>query len=128
MRVSHFAPALCALAFTAGMASTPARADDPNDPAMRTAEARARDKAIIKQLNEDQLAYVRERDARYAQGWEAYRQAHGDRDARQAASYADTQGSSGAYAQARSDYDAALAQWRRDVAACRAGNYEHCAR
>ncbi len=86
---------------------------------MRSAEARARDKAIIKQLNEDQLAYVRERDAEYAKGWRAYRAAKAD-DRYEA----DQQ----AYSDARSDYEAAMADWRRDVAACRAGHYERCAR
>ncbi|WP_067738211.1 hypothetical protein [Novosphingobium naphthalenivorans] len=119
MRVSHFTPALCALAFAAALGSAPAQADDPKDPAMRTAEARARDKAIIKQLNEDQLAYVRKRDAEYAKGWEAYRAAeagnHYDADQR-------------AYDDAHRDYESAMDAWRRDVAACRAGYYEHCAR
>ena len=86
---------------------------------MRSAEARARDKAIIKQLNEDQLAYVRERDAKYAKGWEAYRAAKADNRHE-----ADQQ----TYSDARSDYEAAMAEWRRDVAACRAGYYERCAR
>ncbi|MEJ2410960.1 MAG: hypothetical protein P8Y58_17240 [Novosphingobium sp.] len=124
MRVSHFAPALYALAFASGLGVTglglaPARADDPRDPAMRTAEARARDRAIIKQLNEDQLAYVRRRDAEYAQDWEAYRAAKADN--RPAADQR-------AYSDAHSEYEAAMAEWRRDVAACRAGYYEHCAR
>ncbi|MCJ2178872.1 hypothetical protein [Novosphingobium album (ex Hu et al. 2023)] len=124
MRVSHFAPALCALAFAAALGSaafvsTPARADDPKDPSMRTAEARARDKAIIKKLNEDQLAYVRKRDAEYAKGWNAYREAqsgnHYEADQR-------------AYEDAHRDYESAMASWRNDVAACRAGYYERCAR
>lgn len=127
MRVSHFTPALCALVLVTGMASAPAFADDPNDPAMATRAAREQDRAIIKQLNEDQLAYVRERDARYAQGWEAYRRAQGARSSREDTAYENSR-SNNAYAEARNDYAAALAQWRRDVAACRAGYYEHCAR
>src|SRR3546814_6273140 len=125
MRVSHFAPALCALACAAGLATAPARADDPTDPAMRSAAARARDKAIIRQLNEDQLAYVRQRDAGYAKDWEAYREAKaGNRDEGDSRYEADQR----TYSDARSDYEAAMAGWRRDVAACRAGYYEHCAR
>lgn len=91
---------------------------------MRTAEARARDKAIIKQLNEDQIAYVRERDARYAEGWDAYRRARGNNRYEAPAYEADRR----AYSDAHSEYEAAMAEWRRDVAACRAGYYEHCAR
>lgn len=89
---------------------------------MRTAEARARDKAIIKQLNEDQLAYVRERDAGYASGWKAYR------NTRTGAEDDGYEASQRSYSDARRDYDAAMAQWRQDVSACRAGHYEHCAR
>ena len=37
-------------------------ADDPRDPTMRTAEARARDRAIIRQLNRNELARVRRRE------------------------------------------------------------------
>jgi hypothetical protein len=54
-----------------------AAADDPNDPAMRSAAARARDRAIIQKLNRDQLAYVRKRDAEYAKDWAAYRAVQG---------------------------------------------------
>ena len=40
------------------------------DPSMRSAEARAptRDKAIIKRLNQEQLAHVQGPDVRYAKG------------------------------------------------------------
>ncbi|KHK93127.1 hypothetical protein [Novosphingobium malaysiense] len=120
MRVSHFAPALCALAFVTGLASAPVSADDPKDPAMATRAARERDRAIIRQLNRDQAAYVQRRDAEYAKGWAAYRRAQtGEREHRE---------DQRAYAEARSDYEAAMADWRRDVDACRAGYYEHCAR
>ncbi len=73
MKVSLF---VGALALAAALSTAPALADDPNDPAMRTTEARARDRAIIRQLNLQQLAYVQQRDAQYAQGWKAYRDAH----------------------------------------------------
>lgn len=102
--------------------ATPALADDPNDPSMASLSARERDRAIIRKLNRDQLAYVRERDARYAEGWADYREAQGEsRHAERA------RGTSG-YAQARREYEEELAQWREDVAACRAGYYEHCRR
>lgn len=108
------APVFMAIGF--GVAS-PALADDPNDPSM-TPQAIARDRAIIRKLNQDQLASVRKRDAQYAEGWKAYRGERGeapaeDRGARD-------------YAEARSQYEADLAQWRRDVAACRSGNYSRC--
>lgn len=50
-----------------------ALADDPNDPAMRSSAARARDKAMTRKLNQDQLARVRARDARYAEQWRAWK-------------------------------------------------------
>lgn len=68
------------LALAASLVPAVARADDPNDPAMRTAAARERDREQIRQLNRNELAYVRQRDARDAQGWAEWRAAHGDRD------------------------------------------------
>lgn len=49
-------------------------ADDPRDPAMQTAQARARDRAIIRQLNQAELRKVRARDARQAKQWRAWRE------------------------------------------------------
>lgn len=63
---------VCAAIF-ASMMPTVALADDPHDPAMRSAAARARDREIVRQLNLQELARVRERDARYAEGWRAWR-------------------------------------------------------
>lgn len=125
MRVSHFAPALCALAFGLAAIAAPVQADDPNDPTMATRAARARDRAQIRKLNEDQLAYVRQRDAHYAEGWDAYRRAH--RDDRRSESRSAREEDAD-YAAARDDYEDALAQWRHDVAACRAGDYAYCDR
>ncbi len=111
-----------ALALGLIVLSGAALADDPNDPSMRSAAARARDKAIIKRLNQEQLAYVRQRDAGYASGWQAYREGRavsardGD-DAGQAD-----------YARSRADYESDMAEWRRAVSACRSGRYEYCAR
>jgi hypothetical protein len=65
-----------ALAAAVLVTSAPALADDPNDPLLsRSAAAGARDREIIRQLNRDQLRQVRARDARYAEGWRAYRKA-----------------------------------------------------
>lgn len=108
-------------AFALGLAAFPgvALADDPYDPAMRTHGARERDRAVIRRLNQQELARVRERDARYAQGWAAWRE-HQGRDSGDEADRS--------YADARADFDKRMAEWRRAVAACREGRYEYCAR
>lgn len=86
--------------------SSIAYADDPNDPSMRSAAARARDKAIIRQLNRDQAAYVQARDARLARGWAGYK----------------------AYPAEKAAYDRRMAEWRHAVRMCESGRYEYCAR
>jgi len=83
-----------------------ALADDPNDPTMRSAAARAKDRALTRELNEGQLRHVRQRDASYAKGWQAYRD----------------------YPQQRADYERRMAEWRRAVRLCESGRHEHCAR
>lgn len=90
-------------------------ADDPNDPAMRSAAARARDREIIRQLNLREGARVRERDARYAQGWRSAQADRGDHERAMTD-----------YARSRAQYEQDMAQWRRAVAACRAGDYSAC--
>lgn len=100
----------CALALGIALVPTAASADDPRDPSMRSAEARARDKAIIKRLNQEQLAYVRQRDAQYAEGWREHREGPRINASRQA------------------QYEREMAAWRRAVAKCRAGDREFCAR
>lgn len=94
----------CTLAFV--VCAGPSLADDPKDPTMRSAEARARDAAIIRQLNRDQLKYVRNRDAQQRKGWEAYK----------------------AYPRQRAEYERRMADWRHAVRMCEAGRYEYCAR
>lgn len=98
----------CILAMGAALLPTAALADDPRDPTMRSAAARARDRAMIRQMNQQQLAYVRQRDAKSRQ---SYRQA---------------QGGSGEYAEARADYESRMRSWRRAVAACNAGRWKYC--
>lgn len=93
-----------------------AHADDPNDPAMRSRIARERDRAQIRQMNRNQLAYVQRRDAGYARDWAAWRDARGD-----GGSY-----DRGDYARQRAQYERDMAAWRRQVAACRAGDYSAC--
>jgi hypothetical protein len=109
-------------ALALGLVAVPglALADHPYDPQMRTQAARERDRAIIRKLNQQELARVRERDARYAQGWAAWR-AHNE----QAANRRDADRD---YAETRGDYEQRMAEWRRAVAACREGRYEYCAR
>lgn len=102
MRVSL----LSAFALAAVLSPVPAMADDPNDPAMRSAAARERDRAIIRRLNQQELARVRARDAKYAEGWQAYREA----PAR------------------RAEYERKMAEWRRAVRLCNSGHHEYCAR
>ncbi|KPH64832.1 hypothetical protein [Novosphingobium sp. ST904] len=117
------------------LAAGPALADDPHD--RMSAEDIARDRAIIRKLNNDQLQYVRKRDAQYAAEWKDYDRARGgndyaDEDANGDAEDAPRGGSyarqSREYDRARRDYEADLARWRRDVAACRAGDYSRCER
>lgn len=115
MRVN---PLVCA-ALVAAMMPATAWADDPNDPAMRSAAARARDREIIRQLNLQEAARVRERDARYAEGWRAY-------DADREYSSRDNRRSMNDYARDRAQYERDMARWRRAVAACRAGDYSAC--
>ena len=105
MKVRIFA---CVAALGAALLPAVALADDPHDPTMRSAAARARDRAIIRQMNQQQLAYVRDRDARIM------------RDYRRA------QGGGKDYADARADYQRKMASWRRAVAACNAGRWEYC--
>lgn len=95
-----------ALALGCATVSSVAFADDPNDPSMRSAAARARDKAIIRKLNLDQAAYVKARDARQAAGWRAYR----------------------AYPQQRAAHERRMAEWRHAVRMCESGHHEYCAR
>lgn len=109
---------VCALALGAALIPAAAIADDPHDPLMRSAAARARDKAIIRGLNLRELAHVRARDAQYVQGWQAYRDYHqgGGRVLADRGNAA-----------ARNDYERRMASWRQAVAACEAGRYEYCA-
>jgi hypothetical protein len=121
MRVNLF---FCTALVAAAM-PTVALADDPNDPAMRSAAARARDHEIIRQLNKQELARVRERDARYAEGWRAAR-ANGSSAADYAARSQDHDRAVADYARDRARYERDMAAWRRAVAACRAGDYSAC--
>ena len=124
MRVNRL---VCA-ALVAVMVPSVALADDPNDPTMRSAAARERDREIIRQLNRQELARVRARDARYAAGWGAAR-ASGNRNGAEseyAARSRDHDRAMADYARDRALYERQMAKWREDVAACRAGDYSAC--
>lgn len=94
-----------ALALVLMLICSPALADDPHDPAMRTKAARARDHAIIRSLNLRELAKVRARDARWARENARRRARHN---------------------KAMERYRADMARWRHAVAQCRAGNHRYC--
>jgi flagellar biosynthesis/type III secretory pathway protein FliH len=114
----------CAVILAATMPAA-AFADDPKDPDMSTAAARARDAEIIRQLNTEQARYVQERDARYAEGWRAYREAP-RRQAEYEAQMRASEDSMARHDRERDSYEREMAEWRRDVAACRAGDYSAC--
>jgi len=115
-------------ALLAGLFNAPALADDPKDPALRTAAARAADRERTRRLNLGELAHVRQRDAAYAQGWAAARAAAPDPSGNEgyAAALRDHRARQTAYENDRADYDRRMAQWRRQVAACHAGEISAC--
>lgn len=115
-----------AVALAASFVSSVALADNPNDPDMRDPRARARDRQIIRQLNIDELAHVRARDARYAAGWKAYREARNGGGADYARARADNDRQRADYNRARARHEQDMAAWRRAVAMCRSGHYEYC--
>lgn len=95
-----------AIALGLSLMPTPVLADDPRDPAMQSRSARERDAAMIRELNLKQAEHVRQRDARYAEGWAAYE----------------------SYPARREEYERQMAEWRHAVRMCQSGRYEYCAR
>lgn len=72
-----------AVALGIALVSSAALADDPNDPTMRTAAARARDHETIRQMNLAEQRKVRARDAKQAEQWRIWREyqrSHGNSD------------------------------------------------
>lgn len=117
-----------ALVLVAGLQALPAAADDPKDPAMRSAAARARDHERIRQLNLAQLAYVRQRDEGYAAGWAAHR-SDGENVSRMRdfeARNRDHQRAMADYASAEAEYERRMAAWREQVSSCRTGDGSAC--
>jgi hypothetical protein len=90
---------------------------------MRSADARARDRAITRQLNLRESANVRQRDARIAQRRRADSYAGDDEYAARSRSY---ERAMTTYTRNRAQYERDMAAWRRAVAACRAGDYSAC--
>lgn len=113
---------LSAAALAVAVTCAPALADDPYE--KLTPEELARDRETIRRLNREQLEYVRQRDAQYAEGWRAYDRARGSSGADSARYQQQVR----AYEADRRRYEQAMAEWRDDVAACRAGYYEYCRR
>ena len=117
---------VCA-ALVAAMTSTIAWADDPQDPAMRDTAARERDREMVRQLNLQESAKVRERDARYARNWGTSR---GDSNADHNTDYStrvqDHKRAMKDYSRNYAQYEREMAEWRRATAACRAGDYSAC--
>ena len=107
--LGKFGSLACAFAISALLLPAAAFADDPGDPTMHNPAVRARDRAITRRMNQDQLSYVRQRDTG---SLHADRRAQGEGDE--------------AYADARAQYARELAAWRHAVAACNAGHWEYC--
>ncbi|KQM18788.1 hypothetical protein ASE49_06480 [Novosphingobium sp. Leaf2] len=104
-----------------------AHADDPLASGMN-ADALARDRAAIRQLNQDQLASVQRRDAGYAQGWHDYADTRRQDDNAYPADQLSYRAAQNDYARQRKQYEQAIRDWRADVAACQSGDYGHCDR
>ena len=102
-----------AIALTIAAIATSASADNPRDPSMRSQAARDRDAAIIRGLNNRELARVRARDAQYAQGWSDYHAGS----------------AAGTYTPetARAENARRMAEWREAVRRCEDGDRAYCA-
>jgi len=111
-------------AVVAAMAPAAALADNPHDPAMRNADARARDAAATRELNRKENARVVERGVT----WRMVRVADRDEaaDGDYAAAVRDHERDMAAYRRDRARYERDMAEWRRAVAACNAGDYTAC--
>lgn len=88
---------------------------------MQRADARARDREMTRQLNLDELARVRKRDARTVRTSDN-RAAHEEYSARSR----DYERNMANYNDSRARYEREKAAWQRAVAACRAGDYSAC--
>jgi len=122
MRVHRF---ICA-GLVAALLPAAALADDPHDRSMRDPAARAADRAEVRRLNLNESAMVRERDARYAAESRGSRRSVALADDDYADSVQDHRQAMRSYARDRARYEGRMAEWRRAVAACQAGDYSAC--
>ena len=115
--------ALCG-AVLAAMMPAAAWADDPRDPAMRNADARARDSAATRVLNRQENARALKRGVT----WRVVRAGGRDEaaDGDYAAAAQDHERDMAEYRRSRARYEREMADWRRAVAACDAGEYDAC--
>ena len=115
---------LVAAAATTTMLPQGALADNPRDPTM-TPEAIARDREIIRKMNLDQLAYVRDRDAGYAAGWRNHAGAQTAAPRQEADAYGTRnrayEQDLARYREARQRYEREMAQWEQDRESCAPG-------
>ena len=116
-------PLICG-ALVAAMVPAAALADDPRDPAMRNAAARARDSAITRELNRQENARVLKRGVTWRVVRGGGRDEAGDGD--YAAASQDHARDMAEYRRSRARYERQMAEWRRAVAACRAGDDAAC--
>ncbi|MBS0283079.1 MAG: hypothetical protein JSS15_01525 [Proteobacteria bacterium] len=105
------------IAIVTAMLPAIAHADDPRDAAMRNAAARAHDSEMTRQLNLKAGVAARatgQRRVVLAGGgdYAAAMRAHEDEMAR--------------YTRNRAQYERDMAEWRRAVTACHAGDYSAC--
>lgn len=101
-----------------------AQADDPHDPAMRNAAARARDSEKTRELNRRE----NQRLVRTGVRWHVVRPGSAEEtgDDGYAAAMRDHDRDMAQYRRDRARYDQEMAEWRRAVAACRAGDDDAC--
>jgi hypothetical protein len=110
-----------ALAGIVGVMTLAVMASVPSAWARSEAEL-ARDRDVIRQLNRDELARVRRRDAQFA----AQARGSGGSDGAYTQRRADYERGMERYAQDKRLYQRRMAAWRRAVAACQAGDYLAC--
>jgi hypothetical protein len=116
-------PLICG-AIVAAMVPAAALADDPRDPTMRNAEARARDSARTRELNRQENSRVLKRGVTWRVVRPSGREEAGDDD--YAVASRDHERDMAAYGRSRTRYEREMAAWRRAVAACDAGDYAAC--
>lgn len=111
-------------AIVAAMVPAAALADDPHDPAMRNAAARALDSAKTRELNRQE----NERVVRTGVRWHVVRSGSVEEpgDDGYAAALRDHDRAMDQYGRDRARYERQMAEWRRAVAACEAGDYSAC--